>query len=132
MAGGRPTLYKPEYIQRVIEYGKEGRSLTQIAARLDVSRDTIYAWCSEISEFSDAIMRARELAQDWWETQGQSGLANREFNAPLWAKSMAARFPQDYTEARRTEISGPNGGPVRLASELTDDELATIAAASGS
>ena len=116
----------------VIEYGKEGRRLTQIAARLDVTRETVYSWCSEKPEFSDAIARARQLSQDWWETKGQEGLANREFNAPLWSKSMAARFPHDYMESRRTEISGPNGGPVRLASELTDDELATIAAASGS
>ena len=122
---GRPSVYRPEMCQEVIEYGKLGLSLTQIACRLDVTRETIYSWCSEKTEFSDAIKRASQFAQDWWESKGQEGLVMPGFNASLWSKSMAARFPNDYMESRRMELMGKDGGPIehRDVSKLSDAEL---------
>jgi len=111
---GRPTDYRPEYCDTVIELGKLGKSVVQMACALDVAKSTLYLWAETIPEFSDAFTRARQWAQDWWETQGQCGLTADKFNASLWSRSMAARFPEDYQERKGVELSGPGGGPVNV------------------
>ena len=112
MAGGRPTDYSPEYCEQVVELGKQGKSVVQMACHFDVARSTIYEWASVHPEFSDAFTRAKQHSQDWWETKAQENLATSGFNASLWSRSMAARFPEDYTERQKRELTGANGGPV--------------------
>lgn len=109
---GRPTDYRPEYCEQVIAWGAEGKSLTWMAAQLDVARETIYAWEREVPEFSDALSRARAKCQAWWEDKGQDGLAAPMFNGGVWVKNMAARFKADWSEKASVELSGPNGGPM--------------------
>jgi hypothetical protein len=58
-AGGRPSEYKPEYCDLVIDKMGEGLSLTAFAGHLKVSRECVYNWMSEHREFSDAVSRAR-------------------------------------------------------------------------
>lgn len=109
---GRPSLYKPEYCQRVIDLGKEGASVVEMACELGVVRSTLYQWESEHPEFSDAFTRARQWAQVWWEKAGKTGMQAPGFNGSVWSRSMAARFPADYTEKTKQELSGPEGGPI--------------------
>lgn len=59
MAGGRPTLYKPNYGEGMISLMATGLSLTAAAAELGFHRDTIYAWEAAHPEFSDALKLAR-------------------------------------------------------------------------
>ena len=126
---GRPSLYKPEYCDKVIAFGKEGRSLTQMASRLDVDRETLNYWADHYPDFSAALTRAKVHAQNWWEDKGQAGLADRNFNAPLWHKNVASRFREDYADRR--EVTGANGGPIQQSvtlrtldvSELDDEQL---------
>ena len=94
----RPTDYDPAHCDRVIELGRLGKSKAQIAADLDVARQTLDNWAAVHAEFLDALTRARDLAQAWWEDQGQSGLTTSGFNASLWAKQVSCRFREDYTD----------------------------------
>lgn len=106
MPAGRPTLYDPSHCERVIQLGRDGKSHAQMAAALDVSRQTLYDWADAHSEFLGAITRAKDLAQAWWEDRGQENLGNREFNASLWTKQVSCRFRDDYTDKQQTEVSG--------------------------
>lgn len=36
------------------------------------------------------------------------------FNAAIWSRSMAARFPNDWRESKEAKIVGPNGGPMQI------------------
>lgn len=117
-AVGRPSDYRPEHCQQVIELGKQGKSVTQMACALDVAKSTLYLWEQNIPEFSDALTRARQWSQDWWENKGQGGLDSGGFNASLWSRSMAARFPEDYTERQKRELTGGNGGPVETVTTI--------------
>lgn len=109
----RPTDYRAEYCERVIELGREGKSHAQMAAAIGVARQTLYNWAAEHPAFLDAITYARDLSQAWWEEQAQSGIhLGSGFNASLWAKSMSARFPDDYTDRQRRELTGAGGGPI--------------------
>lgn len=111
MPAGRPTDYRPEFCERVIELGRLGYSHAQIAAHadIDVARKTLYEWADKYPEFSDAITRARDLAQAWFENKGQDGLEKPGFNASLWNKQVTCRFRDDYTETSKQEITGAGG-----------------------
>lgn len=114
----RPTVYKPEYCDLVVDLGKQGKSVVQMACAIDVVRSTLYEWCKDHPEFSDAFTRAKQLSQDWWETQAQCGLTADRFNAQLWSRSMAARFPEDYQERKGVELSGPGGADIKTTTRI--------------
>jgi len=126
---GRPALYKPEYCEQVVELGAKGKSLAQIAAALDVSRANLYDWAERYPEFSSAVSRAKDLALAWWEDAGANLLAEipkgPKLNTILWSKIMSARFPDDYRDQWRAELTGKNGGPVAVSS-VTDAELIAL------
>lgn len=131
MPAGRPTDYRPEYCEAVIEFGARGKSLAWMAAELDVVRDTIHEWMKVHPEFSDAMARARLKSQAWWEDFGQDNTmlppGAGTFNAAAWGKSVSARFPDDWRENKGVEVSGS----LAVARELSDDDLKRIAAGSG-
>jgi hypothetical protein len=110
MAGGRPTKYKRAFCAKVISLGKLGKSKAQMAAALGVTRKTMDSWVDDHPEFLSAMEQARDLALCWWENQGQSGVwekrGGRKFNASLWSRSMAARFPAEYRESSKLEVEG--------------------------
>jgi hypothetical protein len=102
----RPSSFDPDYCERVIEFGRKGKSRAWIAAELNVSRQTLHNWEKDFPEFLDAMDRAGVLAQQWWEDAGQSGMTSDKFSAPVWSRSMAARFPDDWREKQAVEHSG--------------------------
>lgn len=106
MSRGRPTKYDPSFCERVIELGKEGKSRVQIACALEVDPKSLRDWADAHEDFSLALTRAKAEEQNWWETQGQLALTADKFQAPVWKKSMEARFRDEYTERRETELSG--------------------------
>lgn len=110
----RPSSYDPAYCEQVIEYGRDGKSLTWIATEIGVVKQTIHNWMKEFPEFLDAMTRAKDLAQRWWEDKGQEGLTSQGFNASVWSRSMAARFPDDWREVKGQEISGPGGAAIPI------------------
>lgn len=115
--GGRPTNYRPEYCERVIEMGREGFSVAQMASQLDTSKQTLLRWVDANPEFRDAMEIARSHSQAWWETMGQANLVmpkdSGTFQGSVWSRSMAARFPDDWRENKGVELTGANGGPVQ-------------------
>lgn len=114
MPGGRPTEYKPEYCEKIIELGRNGFSKAQMAAELGVCRNTLDAWCRSHEEFLRAFARACDYSLAYWENLALKNLENRNFQVHLWTRSMAARFPDDYTEKKQQEISGPGGSPLQF------------------
>jgi hypothetical protein len=125
----RPTEYKQEYCETIIEAGKQGKSIAWMASELEVNKDTIYEWARVHPEFSVALACARAHSQRWWEDAGQAGMDKPGFGASVWSRSMAARFPEDWRENKGVELSG--GVKVTSAAELSDDALAHIATGCG-
>ena len=106
---GRPTDYRAEMCERVIEAGKLGKSVAWMAAELEVSKDSLYEWAKVHPEFSDAFTRARLESQRWWEDMGQDNMIARPgetMNAAIWSRSMAARFPDDWRDKQEIEHKG--------------------------
>ena len=131
--GGRPTKYRPEYCETVIEVGSRGGWLCEMAEACDVVRSQMDVWAEAHPEFSEALTRAKQKAQAWFEEKGREGLTAERFNSSLWAKQMSARHRDEYTD--RKELSGPGGAPIRTeevggVAKLTDF-LGKIAERSG-
>lgn len=72
--------------------GDEGKSITQFARDMRVSRQTIYQWAEDHPEFSDALGRAKEWSEAYWEDQMLDFMVSKEVNAPLIKLYMANRF----------------------------------------
>lgn len=127
MPAGRPSEYDPAYCERVIELGKQGKSKVVMAAELGVTRTTFDNWSAAHPEFLEALAHAMLLSQAWWENAGQKGLTADKFNASVWSRSMAARFPEDWRENSRHEHTGAGGGPIQYANMTREERLARIA-----
>lgn len=92
MPAGRPTEYKSEYYDGVINAGAEGKSLTEFAASVDVWRQRLYEWADQFPEFADALKISRAKCRAFWEARGRENMANKEFNSSVWIFSMKSRF----------------------------------------
>lgn len=64
---GQPTKYKEKYCEEVIDFMAEGKSVVQFAAKIRVSKETVYEWARTIPRFSDAFIEARALCEAHWE-----------------------------------------------------------------
>ena len=89
-----------------MELGRAGASKVEIAVELGVSRKTIDNWAAAHPDFLHAITRAHELAQVWWERKGRENLEKPVFQASMWSRSMAARFPDDWREQKDIGLNG--------------------------
>lgn len=116
----RPSTYKPEYCERIIEMAKEGHGPASYAAEFNIDRATLYKWADTYEDFRTALSRAKQFEQLWWENAGRQGMFAEKFNALVWKTSMQARFRDDYTEKKVSEISGPNGSPIQIQSQVID------------
>ncbi len=71
MPAGRPTSYRPEYCEAVVQAARDGKSLTAFAAEIEVGRQSITDWVAAHEEFSLAVNRAKAIAASWYETQAR-------------------------------------------------------------
>lgn len=111
---GRPSKYKPEYCEKVIELAKKGYGWAQYAAEFEIDRTTLFDWRDQHPDFSTALTRAKVLEQAWWEEQAHKGMFADKFNALVWKTSVQARFRDDYTERKETTVTGADGGAIKI------------------
>lgn len=116
---GRPSEYRDEYCDQVVQLGREGKSRAEIASALDCSRTTLGRWEAEHTEFLDALQRAKDEELAWWEKEAREGIRlGSSFNASLWAKSVNGRFPNEPYRDRH-EIGGlENAPPIAVAATV--------------
>lgn len=97
---GRPTAYKPEFCQTVIDAGKDGAGKAEMAAECGVSRQTLDNWTEVHPEFLDAVKEALAWSQAWWEKNGRIATfgGTEGFNATSYIFNMKNRFPDDWKD----------------------------------
>ena len=120
---GQPTKYRPRFCQRVIELAREGYSVAELAADLDVSIQSLYEWKEPHPAFSEAMTRAGQLSLAWWEKQARENLVSeqgRALNATLWSKYLAANHPDPYRETKAIQLTGKDGGPIETLQHLVE------------
>ena len=120
--GGRPSAYRPEMCQQIIELGRRGKSPAQIAGTLGVKRTTMLGWRHTHPEFGDALEMSRVYAQQYWEDYAEEHAHEKGFNTAFHIKLMQSRFA-DWRDVSRTELTGPNGDPLEAPQQITKIEL---------
>ena len=115
--GGRPTLYRREMCDRLVEAMAGGLTAEAAAARIGISARSLFYWQQQHPEFLQAIQEGRQRSQLWWEERalamanGESGntqivvlgLRNRSRAATGW-----------NNDTVKLEHLGPEGGPIQV------------------
>ncbi len=111
MPGGRPTSYKPEYCERVVELGAEGMGKLEICRELKIHYTTFEAWQEVHPEFSEAVKEALLQSQAWWEAEGRRATFGGcdGFNATSYIFQMKNRFRNDWNDTQRVVGAGADG-----------------------
>lgn len=106
MPGGRPTDYKQEYCELLIEHMGNGFSFESFAALVNASKQTIYDWLAANPEFLDAKSIAFERSRLFWEKIGIDLARSGAGNATAFIFNMKNRFKEDWRDKIETEHSG--------------------------
>jgi hypothetical protein len=119
---GRPSLYKPEYCQAVVDAMSTGISLTAFAATIGVDKQSVYEWQSRHSEFSHAVARAKVARLLFLERK----LLNARYGAQASASIFALKNadPQEWRDMR--SVSHEHSHSLQV---LTDEQLLAIVGA---
>ncbi len=121
---GRPTDYKKEYCQMLIEHMSEGLSFESFGGVIDCDKATLYRWLDAQSDFSNAKAIGRQKSLIFWEKQGVKGLFSIDgisLNPTVYRLNMINRFAwkDKAEEEKKIEIQ---------MDKLTDEELLKIVA----
>lgn len=122
---GRPTKYKPEMCETIVELMREGASKTEVCAEIGISKETMKQWTTPesdyyVKEFSDSVKQGVELSKAWWLKKGRIGIDADKFNATPWVFNMKNRFGwRDKTE---TDITSKGEKIEGLAVTFKDNE----------
>jgi hypothetical protein len=117
----RPSEYRPEYCERVVELMRMGMGKVEAAADLCGSYHTFQLWQEQNPAFLQAVKEGERLSQAWWERLGREGACgtNPNVNATMYIFNMKNRFKADWADTQRNEHTGKDGGPVKTEAEVT-------------
>jgi len=121
MAAGRPTKYNKAMLDKARGYlnhyedcGDAVPTAAGMACELSVNKSTLYEWAKHHEDFSDTLDRMQSIQERKLSSGGLTG----DFQ-PTIAKLMLANH--GYHEKLDSQISGPNGGPMRVEVVFGDD-----------
>jgi hypothetical protein len=128
----RPTKYKPEYDEMLIEHMSKGLSYECFGAVVDVHIDTLYEWEKVNPSFSEAKRKAFMKNRFFWEYIGIQHIthvdskfeSSPKLNSTVYIFNMKNRFPKEWRD--RTEVRSE----VKINSEaleaMDDNELTAL------
>ncbi len=104
---GRPSLYKPEMCEKILDLMSEGKTDTQTCAMLGISVDSLARYRRQYPELAEAYQKGKLLQQAAWETLGMQGItgAIKGFNATTYIFMMSNLFKTSYTQRADTAVN---------------------------
>ena len=102
---GRPTDYKPEYCEMLIEHMSEGYSFESFGGVIEVSERVLYDWEKAHKEFLHSKEIGVQKSMVWWEKVGRRGMMNDIpfFNDRIWRLNMINRFRSKWSDGTKNE-----------------------------
>jgi transposase len=131
---GRPTKYRPEYCQMLIDHMSEGYSFKSFAARVYCNEDTVAEWAKVHKDFSDAKTIGRALERFIWEKLHLRCAATGEGNMTgiVWAQKN--KWPEEYKDKNETQVNQTlthalTGDFKSLVATMTPEQMTTLISA---
>lgn len=148
---GRPDKLTREVQDKIVVYLKRGNYLETAAALAGVSRQAVRNWIQRANEakapkkykdFLVAVDAAIAYAEDnditiidamskGWKAQHDSkGNVIRAERAPNWkaaAWKLERRHPRRWANKERLELTGPDGGPIKVDEKALDTKIERFA-----
>lgn len=129
---GRPSKYEPKFCDMLQEHFQQGYSFESFGGVAGVSKQTLYNWCDEHEEFLDAKRTYETASQLEWEKRLRSLATTGEGNATAIIFGLKNRASDSWRDMKATELSGPNGEPIKQESKLnfeglSEDQLRALA-----
>lgn len=108
MPAGRPSEFKPEYGDEILNTMATGLSLAAAAAELGIHRQRVYEWVEKHPEFADTIKLAMSKRQAFLERRLlKDDLAGPQITSTIFALKNAAA--SDWREKVDHEHTGKDG-----------------------
>ena len=113
---GRPTLYRTEYCEQIIEAMKTGLSASGFAGQIGVSRRAISQWAEVNPVFMHALACAKAACALHWERLAlRAGENAREGgNVAIIIFALRNLAPADWAEKATVALTGDGSGPIRI------------------
>jgi hypothetical protein len=144
--GGRPTKFEPQFIEQAEKLCRLGATDVEIADFFEVSVRTLHRWKAEHEGFCHSIKAGKEVADSRVERSlfaRATGYEHdevdirvvggeivqtpiRKFYPPdttaaiFWLKN---RKKEEWRDKVETELTGANGGPVRIVATPLDERI---------
>jgi len=120
---GRPTDFRPEYGDRILELMTQGLSLAASAAEVGIHRQRVYEWMERHPEFADTVKLAQVKRQLFLERRLLSADSGPVVTSTIFALKNAG--PEDWRDKQEIDHKSSDGSmtPVRieLVPLLSDD-----------
>ncbi len=117
---GRPTKYRPEYCDAVVDYMSQGYSKTAFAGKIGVSRETLYEWSKEHPEFSYAVKIGETARTAALEEQLLAEDEGPRVTARIFALKNAC--PSEWREKQDVHVTDERGPMVSITVNMDPQE----------
>ena len=124
---GRPTAYRPEMCQQLIEAMAGGHSAEAGAAKIGISARSLYGWQPLHPEFMQAVQEGRHQALLYWEQRAIAIANGKPGNAQLVTLALKNRSRAAsgwHHDIQKTELTGADGGAIQTEVKTTIDATA--------
>lgn len=119
---GRPTNYKPEYCQILIDLMAQGKTVAGVSSALNTHREVLWSWMQKHPEFNNAYKEGMEKAEEFWAEMGMQNIfSGNGFNDRIWKFWMACRHQwrdRDATVIVATDGNNNNDKILDLVKEI--------------
>lgn len=120
----RGKLYREEFCDQVIDWGKEGQTPAEWAAEIGVATGTLWTWRRRYPEFNEAFEIGVTAFRAWLERKACEGLsAGRQFNAAVFMALAKAYARQAYAESQPPTADGAGVPNEEALGSMTVEEL---------
>lgn len=119
---GRPTKLTPEVQERIVQALRAGNYQETAATYANITAKTFYEWMKRgesddeseriYRDFREAVEKAKADAEVRDVALIDKAATDGSWQAAAW--KLERKFPQRWGRVHRTEISGPDGAPVKV------------------
>jgi hypothetical protein len=124
---GRPTAYRPEMCEQLIEAMAGGHSAEAGAAKIGISARSLFEWQRLHPEFLMAIQEGRHRAMLFWENLAIDVARGKPGNSQMITLALKNRSRAAsgwHHDVTKTELTGADGAPIQTEVKTTIDATA--------